>query len=65
MWKLKNNLASIRRAKSTIKPIEYCYQEWIAEPKWIVQMQPKGSEPKQKPYRNAQKKKQRRVKKAS
>ena len=53
MWKLKNNLASIKRAKSTIKPIEYCYQEWIAEPKWIIQMQPKGSEPKQKPYRKA------------
>ena len=34
MWKLKNNLASIRRAKSTIKPIEYCYQKWVAPTRW-------------------------------
>ena len=35
MWKLKNNLASIRRAKSTIKPIEYCYQKWVAPIRWV------------------------------
>ena len=35
MWKLKNNLASIKKAKSTIKPIEYCYQKWVAPTRWV------------------------------
>ena len=54
MWKLKNQEGARRRAKKASNsktPIEYLYQEWIAEPKWIVHMEPKGSIPTQVPYR--------------
>ena len=54
MWKLKNQEGARRRAKKASNsktPIEYLYREWIAEPKWIVHMEPKGSIPTQVPYR--------------
>ena len=51
MWQPKNNNATNRRIKTANESIEYCYQKWVAEPKWIIQMRPKGSEPAQKPYR--------------
>ena len=51
MWQPKNNNATNRRIKTANESIEYCYQKWVAERKWIIQMRQKGSEPAQKPFR--------------
>ena len=65
MWKLKNTNATRRRSKTVSKKkseyrdpslfngsVEYCYQEWDAPKRWVVEMEPKGSEPTQVPYKN-------------
>ena len=64
-WELKKSQATRRRSKTVSKEkseyrdpslfngsVEYCYQEWIAPTRWIVEMEPKGSVPTQVPYRN-------------
>ena len=65
MWQVKNSSAAIRRSKTAkdyrspeyYESIEYCYQEWVTPTQWTVQMEPKGSEPTQVPYRNPKKEK--------
>ena len=60
-WELKKSQATRRRSKTVSKEksgsVEYCYQDWVAPTRWVVEMEPKGFKPTQVPYRNPAKEK--------